>query len=143
MQNWAIAIGINYYEHLSKDKHLKCAVQDAKAVQEFLCEKAEFSANNTLLCFDDSQPLGHILTRPTRTNLRRILLEEVRQADGADNFCFFFAGHGICKNNHDYLLPCDGYPYDLETAISIQFVIECLRDCKAKNIILILDMVCD
>lgn len=140
VQNWAIVVGINHYEHLSQDKHLKCAVQDAESVKAFLCKSARFPANNILFCSDDSQPMGGLFTRPTRTNLRRILLEDILLATGADNFWFFFAGHGISKNYQDYLLPCDGRPYDEETAISVRFIVDCLRCCKAKNIVLVLDM---
>ncbi|NJO41330.1 MAG: hypothetical protein HC865_11960 [Cyanobacteria bacterium RU_5_0] len=140
MQNWAIVVGINHYEHLSKDKHLKCAVQDAEAVKAFLCKSAGFPSNNILLCSDRSPSLGNISTRPSRTNLRRILQEEILQAGGADNFWFFFAGHGISKNYQDYLLPCDGYPFDEESAISVRFVVDCLRRCRAQNIVLVLDM---
>lgn len=141
VQNWAIVVGINHYEHLSKDEHLKCAVQDAEAVRAFLCKSAGFPSNNVLLCSDHSQSLGDISTRPSRTNLRRILQEKIPQeAAGADNFWFFFAGHGISKNYQDYLLPCDGYPYDEESAISVRFVVDCLRRCRAQNIVLALDM---
>ncbi|MDY6899105.1 MAG: caspase family protein [Cyanobacteriota bacterium] len=140
MQNWAIVIGINHYEHLSQDKDLKCAVKDAEAMKSFLCKNAGFQPNNILFCSDNSQSQGNVSTRPTRTNIRRILLEKIRSADGADNFLFFFAGHGISKNYQDYLLPCDGYPYDEGSAVSVQFIANCLRSCRAKNIVLILDM---
>jgi uncharacterized caspase-like protein len=140
MARWAIIIGINHYEHLAQDKHLKYAVQDAEAVKAFLCERAGFPSNNILLCSDHSQPVGSLSTRPTRTNLRRILKEELLQAARADSFWFFFAGHGISKNYQDYLLPCDGNPYDEESAISVRFIVDCLRQCNAQNIVLVLDM---
>lgn len=140
MQNWAIIIGINDYEHLPQDQHLKYAVKDAQAIKEFLLKNADFPSENILFCSDNSYAIGNIPTRPSRTNLRRILREEIRRANGADNFWFFFAGHGISKDSQDYLLPYDGYSYDEGSAVSIKFVIECLRQCNAKNIVLILDM---
>jgi hypothetical protein len=76
----------------------------------------------------------------TRAVLRQILLNELHQAQNADNLWFFFSGHGL-SDQRDYLMPIDGNPHDLhDTAISIHFVVEQLRKCKAKNIVLILDM---
>lgn len=140
--NWAIVIGINQYEHLPPSQHLQFAVQDAEKVKEFLCDRAGFPAENVLLCCDHSAPVGQrpISTRPARTNLRRLLLEHIQQASDADNFWFFFAGHGISINSQDYLLPCDGYYNDADSAIPFRFVVDRLRDCKPRNLVLILDM---
>lgn len=144
MENWAIIIGINQYEHLSIDKHLKFAVRDAEQMKEFLCARVGFPAKNVLLCSDDSQPVKSISTRPTYANLRRILREDIpnhiQNDHKIDSIWFFFAGHGFYKNDQDYLLPKDGNPNDEETAIKISFVVHCLRKCKAYNIILVLDM---
>ncbi|MGJ3253252.1 MAG: SUMF1/EgtB/PvdO family nonheme iron enzyme [Elainellaceae cyanobacterium] len=140
-QNWAIAIGINQYEHLSQSSHLRYAVRDAELMRDFLCQTASFPEKNVLLCSDESRPIGSIFTRPSRSNLRRLLREELQQAHGADNLWFFFAGHGMAGRNGDYFLPIDGNPNDLEdTAVSVDFVTEYLRRCQAKNVVLILDM---
>jgi len=141
--NWAISIGINQYEHLSHKKQLKYAVQDAEKVYNFLCNQAGFASNNVLLCTDTSASLGRIPTRPSRSNLIRLLTDElIQHARGADNLWFFFSGHGVLgQDRHDYLLTCDGYPKSLElTAISVDFVTRCLIDCQAKNVVLLLDM---
>jgi uncharacterized caspase-like protein len=140
--NWAIVIGINQYEHLASERHLRFAVRDAEKMKEFLCDRAGFPPENVLLCTDKSPPVGHISTRPALTNLQRLLLEHIQHATEADNFWFFFAGHGMVGNDRqDYLLPCDGYPAYLKgSAIPTTFVTECLRNCQAKNIVLILDM---
>jgi WD40 repeat protein/uncharacterized caspase-like protein len=140
--NWAIVIGINHYEHLAPERHLRFAVRDAEKMKEFLCDRAGFPPENVLLCTDESPPVRHISTRPALTNLQRLLLEYIQHATEADNFWFFFAGHGMVGDDRqDYLLPCDGYPAYLKgSAISTTFVTECLRDCQAKNIVLILDM---
>jgi formylglycine-generating enzyme required for sulfatase activity len=143
--NWAITIGVNYYEHLHESKHLKYAVRDAERVKNFLCNQAGFSQGNVVLCADNSEPTGkrkEIPTHPTRSNLRRLLREEIVRAKGADNLWLFFSGHGMLgTDNHDYLIPRDGYCRDLEgTAIPIDFVIRCLMECQAKNVVLALDM---
>ncbi len=136
--NWAIVVGINEYEHLPADDHLKYAVKDALAMQAFLCDQAQFPADNVLVCCDP-QVTG--TRRPSRSGLRDLLKNKLQPARGADNFWFFYAGHGIVHNHQDFLLPCDGNPYDLEeTALPISFVTDYLRDCEAHNVVLVLDM---
>ncbi|MEO1522208.1 MAG: caspase family protein, partial [Cyanobacteria bacterium J06633_2] len=140
-KNWAIAIGINQYELLPTSAHLRYAVRDAELMREFLHQTAGFPEDNILLCSDTSPAIGRVATRPSRSILRRILREELQRARGADNLWFFFAGHGMAGRNGDYFLPIDGNPNDLEdTAVSVHFVTECLRQCQAKNVVLVLDM---
>jgi formylglycine-generating enzyme required for sulfatase activity len=142
--NWAIVVGINHYEFLDQSECLNYAVRDAERIKEFLCNQAGFDSNQVLLCSDKSKPIGNrkIPTRPTRSILRSILLDELRGAERADNLWFFFSGHGmIGDDNHDYLMPCDGRSRDLEgTSISVDFVIRHLLNCRAKNIVMIMDM---
>ncbi len=144
MANWAIIIGINQYEDLNSDQQLRFAVRDAEKMKEFLCDRAGFPPENVLLCSDNSPSVENISTRPTFRNLRRILREKIREKIPEDHqvntLWFFFAGHGFNKNNQDYFLPKDGNPGDEETAIKIRFVVDCLRKCPARNIILVLDM---
>jgi len=138
--NWAIVVGINQYEHLPPDDHLKYAVRDAMQVQRFLCEQAQFPKENVLLCCD-SVPGVSPMQRPSRSGLRDLLRNKIQTAKDANNFWFFYAGHGIVHDHQDFLLPCDGNPHDLkETAIPISFVTDCLRDCGAENVVLVLDM---
>ncbi|MEB3232969.1 MAG: GUN4 domain-containing protein [Leptolyngbyaceae bacterium] len=139
--NWAIAIGINTYEHLPQTANLSYAAKDAVLLRDFLAQTAGFPAGQILLCTDDSAPVGNLSTRPTRSNLRKLLREELPRAKGADNLCFYFSGHGMAGTQGDYFLPADGNPNDLhDTAVAVQFVTECLRKCQAKNVVLILDM---
>ena len=58
----------------------------------------------------------------------------------ADNFWFFFAGHGILCDGIDYLMPSDGDPDNVEnTGIAVNQVIQNLRGSGAGNVILALD----
>ncbi|MBJ7900338.1 MAG: SUMF1/EgtB/PvdO family nonheme iron enzyme [Cyanobacteria bacterium RI_101] len=134
--NWAIAIGINKYKFLP-DPPIQYAVNDAVKMRQFLCERAKFPPENVLLCCDSDLSQR----RPTRTDLRHLLKNEIRTASGADNFWFFYAGHGIVHERQDFLLPCDGNPDDLtDTAIPISFVTDCLRECGAVNVVMVMDM---
>ncbi|MEA5601839.1 SUMF1/EgtB/PvdO family nonheme iron enzyme [Nostoc sp. UHCC 0252] len=136
-KNWAIAIGINQYDYLQP---LNYAKRDALLMQEFLGKEAGFE--RIFFFSDDSPPVDGKSTRPTRTNLLRVLrqLFDNPFMGAGDNFWFFFSGHGIRYADRDYLMPCDGDPEDIEnTAIAINFVSERLRRCGADNVVLILD----
>ncbi len=133
-KNWAITIGINQYNYLQP---LNYAKRDAQLMQEFLSNEAGFER---VYFFSDDSPDNS--TRPTRTNLLRVLrqLFETPFMGAGDNFWFFFSGHGIRHADRDYLMPCDGDPEDIKnTAIPINFVTERLRRCGADNVVLILD----
>ncbi|WP_242065079.1 caspase family protein [Nostoc sp. FACHB-133] len=67
-KNWAIAIGINQYDYLQP---LNYAKRDALLMQEFLSNEAGFE--RIFLFSDDSPPVDGKSTRPTRTNLLRVL----------------------------------------------------------------------
>ncbi|MBE8965366.1 SUMF1/EgtB/PvdO family nonheme iron enzyme [Nostocales cyanobacterium LEGE 12452] len=136
-KNWAIAIGINQYDYLQP---LNYAKRDALLMQEFLSNEAGFE--RIFFFSDDSPHVDGKSTRPTRTNLLRVLrqLFDNPFMGAGDNFWFFFSGHGIRYADRDYLMPCDGDPEDIEnTAIAINFVTERLRRCGADNVVLILD----
>jgi uncharacterized caspase-like protein len=130
--NWAIVVGVNDYDFLPETS-LRFAVKDALAMKAFLREEAGFPEKQVLLCGDGSSGTR----KATRPILRDILLHQIQHAKNADNLWFFFSGHGL----GEHLMPIDGNPNDLQdTAISIHFVTERLRACKAKNIVLVLDM---
>ena len=80
--------------------------------------------------------------RATRSVLRDLLLNQLQRAQNADNLWFFFSGRGMSgSDQQDYLMTIDVKAQDLhDAAIPIHFVIDRLRACKARNIVLILDM---
>lgn len=139
--NWAIVVGINQYENLlGKHKQLNYAVRDAEQIGQFLENHAGFKV---LLCTDNSEPLSCTFqTRPRRNSLLHLLKNGIGSARGADNFWFFFSGHGALGRGHkDYLLTCDFVPGSIQdTAISVDFVIDSLMSCSPQNITLVLDM---
>ena len=144
MTNWAVVVGINHYKYLPESEHLKFAASDAERVKRFLCDQAGFQEDFVILCSDTSKPVSGLDTRPSRPSLRQILREISHrpQAKGADQAWFFFSGHGLQSQNHqNYMLTCDGVPDDLEeTALSVDYVIQQLIHCQAKNTVLVLDM---
>lgn len=57
-----------------------------------------------------------------------------------DNFWFFFAGHGELHEGHDYLMPIDVDPGNVdETALKISDITASLRNSGADNTVLLLD----
>jgi len=136
-KNWAIVIGINHYDHLQS---LDYASQDALRVNVFLKQELEF--NKIFLFTDDSPNIGDKLTRPTLTNMLKVLDDIFARPfmEAGDNFWFFFSGHGIPHQGRDYLMPADGYPSNVErTAIAVDDIRDKLRCCGADNVIMILD----
>lgn len=137
VRNWALVIGINQYDFLEP---LKYAKRDAQLMRDFLCDETGFE--RVFFLSDDSPDISGKSTRPYRANLLRVLqqLSEKSFMEVGDNFWFFFNGYGIQHNERDYLMPSDGNPNEIEhTAISIDYVTQCLRCCGSDNIVLILN----
>jgi formylglycine-generating enzyme required for sulfatase activity/uncharacterized caspase-like protein len=141
-RNWAITIGINGYRNLQR---LNYAQQDAEAMRQLFSQELDFQ--HVYHFTDDSPPIPQdygspLDSQPTYTTLRRFLRTRFEQPflrDG-DNLWFFFAGHGIRDQNRDYLMPMDGDRSDLDnSAISINYISERLRQSGADNIILLID----
>jgi len=139
MGNKAISIGINKYEFLHP---LKWASNDALHMRDFLLDPNNANFEKVWYFSDDSIEVNGMTTRPTRSNLRKVLneLSQGSPLSETDTVWFFFAGHGILHDGVDYLMPSDGNPDDLaDTAISTNFVLQRLRNCGAGNIVLALD----
>ncbi|KAM3102676.1 caspase domain-containing protein [Phormidesmis sp. 146-12] len=136
-RNQAIVIGINQYEFLQP---LRYAKQDALLMREFLLKEAGF--DQVFFFSDDSPAWKGKSTRPSRSNLLRVLreIEAACPMQDGDNFWFFFSGHGMRGGEQDYLMPLDGDPHDIQnTGISINHITDRLRGCGADNVVLMLD----
>ena len=140
-RNWAICIGINGYYNLQS---LNYAKQDAASMRDFFVSEGRFE--QVYYFADDSPtietPRGPMRSDPTFANLKRFFRERFQQPflDVGDNFWFFFAGHGELHEGHDYLMPLDVDPGNLEeTALRISDITAHLRNCGADNTVLLLD----
>lgn len=140
-KNWAICIGINEYYNLTP---LRYAVQDAVAVRDFFLTEVDFE--EVFYFSDDSPPIdtphGPMRSEPTYANLKRFFRERFQAPflSVGDNFWFFFAGHGELHEGHDYLMPVDVDPGNVdETALKISDITACLRNSGADNTVLLLD----
>lgn len=145
-KNWAICIGINHYHYL---QDLSCAVNDAEKMYLWLKETAKFE--QTYLFTDNSPPIEDMTeplpSQPTFTTLRRWLRKRFSPnsqppLSASDSLWFFFSGHGVREQGQDYLLLSDSDPDPEEvnnSAISLAFVTEYLRQSGAGNIMLFVD----
>jgi uncharacterized caspase-like protein len=140
-KNWAICIGINDYYNLMP---LHYAVQDAMAMRDFFLKEVEFE--RVFYFADDSPPIatpkGLIRSLPTYANLKRFFRERFQSQflNAGDNFWFFFAGHGELHEGHDYLMPIDVDPGNVDgTALKISDITASLRNSGADNTVLLLD----
>ncbi|PZO60692.1 MAG: peptidase C14 [Phormidesmis priestleyi] len=140
-KNWAICIGINEYYNLTP---LQYAVRDAVAMRDFFLKEVAFE--QVFYFADDSPPIatphGPMRSVPTYANLKRFFRELFQQQvlSVGDNVWFFFAGHGELHEGHDYLMPVDVDPGNVdETALKISDITASLRNSGADNTVLLLD----
>jgi formylglycine-generating enzyme required for sulfatase activity len=140
-KNWAICIGINDYYNVPP---LRYAVRDAMSVRDFFLTEVEFE--EVFYFADDSPPIatpdGPIRSLPTYANLTYFFRKRFQKQflNVGDNFWFFFAGHGELHEGHDYLMPMDVDPENLErTALKISDITASLRNSGADNTVLLLD----
>ena len=140
-KNWAICIGINDYYNLPP---LKCAVEDATAMKNFFENEVKFE--QVFYFADDSPPIetpnGRLRSEPTRTNLLYFFRKRFNQEflSAGDMFWFFFAGHGELNEGHDYLMPIDVDPENLNgTALKISDITAHIKASGADNTVLLLD----
>jgi len=140
-ENWAICIGINAYYNLQA---LQYAEQDAAAMRDFCLEEGQFKQVYYFATGADpiKTPRGPMRSEPTYANLKRFFRERFQRQflAAGDNFWFFFAGHGELHNGHDYLMPLDVDPGNLEeTALRVSDITAYLRNSGADNTVLLLD----
>jgi uncharacterized caspase-like protein len=98
---YAVVIGIDLYENLSPDRHLRYAVRDAKGMEKLLKER---------FAFDEIFSLYN--REATRERIMALLLGKISQIGPDDAVFIFFAGHGHTAATKygelGYLLPYNG-----------------------------------
>ncbi|MBM3879460.1 MAG: hypothetical protein FJ387_07025 [Verrucomicrobia bacterium] len=132
---WAILIGINGYDRSLG--RLKYCVRDCRRVAAALpAGDAGFTFERVLVMSDDAEQ-GH---RPTYTNIIGWLASWLSRPGSQDTVLVYFAGHGIERDGKCYLVPQDAQYHTLEqTGIPVHYVQEKLRQCRARQKILVLD----
>jgi uncharacterized caspase-like protein len=137
-QAWAIAIGINQYQHFQP---LSYAQHDAQVLRNFLVSEAGFASDHALLLTDISPAVAQGATFPSRANLQSGITQVCQQLQDKDSLWCFFSGYGVRFEGQDYLMPIEGDPTQAATTgIAIAKLFSLLQAAATDNILLILDM---
>ena len=138
-KRFALIIGVDEYQDTQIGK-LDGASNDAKSLANALIEYGGFPADQVIL-FTSDQPSER---RPTRGNILRRLsnLRTIVPKDGL--LLVSFAGHGIERDRHAYLLPTDAQVNgDLalleETAINADVIRNWIRQTGIGQVVMIID----
>jgi Flp pilus assembly protein TadD len=139
-KRFALVIGIDQYNDTQINR-LDGAANDAKAIAEALVEYSGFPQDQVIL-LTNGQPQN---LQPTKNSILRKLSNLTRDGVPKDGLLLvFFAGHGIEKEGHAFLLPTDAEVSNdvnllQETAIPVERVNAMIRQSGIQQIILILD----
>jgi Caspase domain len=138
-KRFALIIGVDEYQD-SQITKLEGASNDAKMLADALIQYGGFPSDQVVL-FTSDQPADR---RPTRGNILRRLsnLRSVVPQDGL--LLIAFAGHGMERGGHAYLLPTDAQVNgDIalleETAINADVIKNWVRETGISQIVIILD----
>jgi tetratricopeptide (TPR) repeat protein len=138
-KRWALVIGVDKYQD-PQISPLKGSDNDARLIADALIRYAGFPQDQVIL-LATNQPLER---QPTRVNILRRLsnLSTAVPKDGL--LLISFAGHGMERGGHAFLLPADAQISDQisfleETAISINRVKERIKETGVAQVVVMLD----
>jgi len=136
---WAIAIGINQYEHFQP---LLYAERDAQAMHHFWAMEAGIPIERCLILSDNAPELHSQSAVPTRENILGELTDLCqRHLQPGDVLWVFFSGYGAQSQGRDYLLPMEADPAQLvDTGIAIEQLFNILQTAPTDSIFVLLDM---
>src|SRR5688572_13794284 len=138
-KRWALVIGVDKYQD-PQISPLKGSDNDARLIADALVRYAGFPKDQVILLSTD-QPLER---QPTRVNILRRLsnLSTAVPKDGL--LVISFAGHGMERGGHAFLLPSDAQISDQisfleETAISTNRVKDRIKETGVAQVVVMLD----
>ncbi|UEC43324.1 MAG: hypothetical protein METHAR1v1_1280012 [Methanothrix sp.] len=124
-QNYAVVVGINSYTDW---RGLRTAVNDANDISQIL----EACGYQVVELTDNTE------LKPTKENILRMSLEDLRKKQNGGNIIFYFSGHGVRDDDGTfYLVPQDARSDDLSTLISELELRGYMRDLN--NLAVIID----
>lgn len=138
-RRWAVVVGVNDYQKPSVTD-LRYAENDAKLFSSALCEVGGFEPERVFLYTTGSEKAED---RPLLTNLvyRMESLRDVISEN--DSLFFYFAGHGVEIDGETFLLTENADNRSRATltmsALRAELLLELLRDCNAKDTLIVLD----
>ncbi|KAM3095103.1 hypothetical protein ACKFKG_14450 [Phormidesmis sp. 146-35] len=135
---WAIAIGINQYQHFQP---LPNTNSDVVALLDFWVNEAKFASDHCVLLADVSSTPDVKAIYPSQKNIRNRIARFCQQVQSDDFLWCFFSGYGIQFEGKDYLLPIDGNLDQIpSTGILVESLFADLQSAATGNIVLVLEM---
>ncbi len=136
-RKWAVIVGINSYRD-QLIPPLEFCVADARLMEEALSQKCGYELERILRLTDDRTE-DHL--RPYKDNLATQISQWLERAEEGDTVLVFFSGHAFLDGQEQcYLAPQDCKKRNLVTSsVKADDVRKMLRDCKARQKLLILD----
>ncbi|HYG81940.1 MAG TPA: caspase family protein [Pyrinomonadaceae bacterium] len=138
-KRWALVIGVDSYKD-GQISPLRGAANDARALADALVRYAGFPRDQVILLATD-QPEER---QPTRLNILRRLsnLASVVPKDGL--LLVSFAGHGVERGGHAYLIPSDAQLSDdisfmEDSAVSVPRIKDRIRGTGVGQVVVLLD----
>lgn len=138
MRQWAIAIGINQYQHFQP---LTCAQHDAQSLCEGLIQTGAIARERCFLLTDTSPMIAGRLSQPNRQNIEALWTLLCQQLAPEDGVWVFFSGYGVCHQGQDYLMPSDGDPTAIATSgIAVSKILQDMASSAAEFTLVLLDI---
>lgn len=136
---WAIAIGIDRYQHFQP---LMYAQRDAQAFHNFLTKEAKIPAKQCFLLTDSASRRHRTEAYPSRDSIQACIARTCQQRLQPGDFLWcFFSGYGVQIGGKDYLVPIDGRIDDIATTgIPIELLFSTFETAATNNIMLVLDV---
>jgi tetratricopeptide (TPR) repeat protein len=133
---YAIIVGINEYESQNVPR-LYCAVNDARAVGNYLIKKMGFDENRVFLFTSDGK------AQPNRGNIAGAMGKIIDNIKPGGTFIFFFSGHGMNREGESFLLTREANPENRlsleETALKISRLRTYMQEMKADKVLIMID----
>jgi hypothetical protein len=107
----ALVIGIGDYEHAAS--LAPTTYNDAKKVRDLLQKQFGFPAESIVLMTDAPDTPDKL--RPTYIHLKSAISTLLNGINEKSEVVIYFSGHGTRADNHDWLVPLDGLPAEVET----------------------------
>jgi hypothetical protein len=107
----ALVIGIGDYEHAAS--LAPTTYNDAKKVADLLQKQFGFPAESIVLMTDAPDTPDKL--RPTYIHLKSAISTLLNGINEKSEVVIYFSGHGTRADNHDWLVPLDGLPAEVET----------------------------
>jgi len=130
---WAVLIGVDDYARL---EDLKFCGADQRALSDELV-KSGFDARRVLLLHDKADDAKYL---PTKTNIEdQLEVILTRLVERGDMVLLAFSGHGVHLGKTSYFCPTDARLDDPNSLISLDWIYERLRQCRATLKLVVVD----